>query len=476
MMTLYNTFIQEAKQKKLFSENDKILVAFSGGKDSVCLLHLISLAAKEMNLTLAACHVHHGIRGAEADQDAEFAEDFCKKSKIPFYLVKADVPAFCKENGVGLEEGARLERYRLLKEVQNRIGFDKIATAHNSSDQAETVLFRLIRGTGFSGIAGIPEKRDGIIRPLLPFSKDQILSYCQSEGLTFTNDSSNDDIKIARNRMRNVILPQMKEINPKAENAIIRFSKMALWHEAMLEEAAFSWAEEHKLRPEDGKLPIEALWELCQKESSYPLLYKILSIMTKRTNISIPFERFLGIVSLLKAPLEGKIIEICSDHFFTVKNSHLLFDDRNENETVKDFFQKIKFGTNFIEDTDLLLYLGNEEDGSVTNINKKRLILEISSDNIEGDLSVRNYRSGDRIRINGMQKSIKKLFCDGGIPIEYRKRIPLLCDEKEILWVPFFGLCDKARNKNGKRKFVAELKGEELKKMQAIIERNSKNA
>ena len=258
-MTLYNTFIREAKQKRLFEKNSRVLVAFSGGKDSLCLLNLFSQAAKEWNLTLGACHVHHGIRGEEADADARLAEAFCREKKIPFYLEKTDVPAFCKENGLGLEEGARLERYRILEEVRHREGFDLIATAHSASDQAETVLFRLIRGTGLCGAAGIPVKRDRIIRPLLAFTQEEILSYCKENSLLFTKDSSNDDITISRNRIRSVILPEMKKINPNAENALNRFALMARWQEEMLRKEVSLWEENTGIRAEDGRIPLQFL-------------------------------------------------------------------------------------------------------------------------------------------------------------------------------------------------------------------------
>ena len=141
-MNFENRFFDHLAKNKFFSHADRVLIALSGGTDSVCLALLLAKAQEKFGITLGACHVHHGIRGEEADRDLAFCREFCQTLSIPFYARHCDVPAYCSEHKVGLEEGARMERYRILRSVAEKEGFDKIATAHSASDQAETILFR----------------------------------------------------------------------------------------------------------------------------------------------------------------------------------------------------------------------------------------------------------------------------------------------------------------------------------------------
>jgi tRNA(Ile)-lysidine synthase len=249
----------------------------------------------------------------------------------------------------------------------------------------------------------------------------------------------------------------MNKVNSDAESALNRFAVMARWQEALVEKITDQFCREKDISPNKGSCKLEPLITLSEEEASYPILYKILSRMTGKQNISISFERFQSLISLLKSPFEGKIIEICDVYCFTVQDGNLTFQSRSEPKIGADFHQTVKVGPNRIEATGHILTIGEERNGKATNINKKNLILEAVSDRIEGTMFVRNYRSGDKIRINGMTKSVKKLFCDGKIPAHRRDRIPLLCDEREILWVPYFGLCDKLRDETGQKMITLKL-------------------
>jgi tRNA(Ile)-lysidine synthase len=472
-MNLISSFQQNCKEKKLIQKNDRILVAFSGGKDSLCLLSLLHRLKNEFGIEVAACHVHHKIRSFEADRDADFCAEYCKKMEIPFLLEIADVPSFCKKEKFGLEEGARLLRYALLEQAAKKIACNKIATAHTLSDQAETVLFRLVRGSGTLGASGIPERRGAIIRPLLPFSSEEILDYLEKEGLLFIEDSSNSDILFTRNRIRNQILPELKKINPKAEKALDRFAAMARWSQKMAESAADQWQKEHSADSLSNALPLMPLKKLAQNEADFPLLYELLSRMAKKEKIVIDFERFLALTSLLFEPIEGKIIEIQNGFCFRVSSNFLHFE-KNDCEYKSILYQvKIQPGNNPIPACGANFFLSDKRRGKVENVNKKLLKILAASDRIEGDLFVRNWKSGDTIRLNQMTKSVKKLFQEAGIPKEYRHRIPLCCDEKGILWIPFIGLCDRARDPEALEVVTFSLSGDCLFEVEKIIERKA---
>ena len=182
--------------------------------------------------------------------------------------------------------------------------------------------------------------------------------------------------------------------------------------------------------------------------------------MAKKENITIGSDRFSALVSLLKAPVSGKIIEICRGYAFFLEGGVLRFGRNEEAQSDIKYSEEITQGSNPLPAFRSHLFLGIPERGKVSNINKKGLIISLAFDKIEGRLSVRHVGVGDRIRMYGMTKSVKKLLCDAGIPRSLRHSLPLLWDEKEILWIPFVGLCDKARDETAKMTVVVRLSGE----------------
>ncbi|MBQ3074430.1 MAG: tRNA lysidine(34) synthetase TilS, partial [Clostridia bacterium] len=228
----------------------------------MCLLFLLHTLQKKIGFRLGACHIHHGIRGAEADKDLEFCQCFCNDLAIPFFWERVNVTAFCKKQKIGLEEGARILRYQALNRIAQNEGFDKIATAHTASDQAETVLFHLIRGSGFHGLEGIRSQRGNIIRPLLPFYQDEIRQFLETYSLNVCEDSTNRDVQYARNRLRNNVLPEMKNINPSVEKALCRLSLIASEQEALVSMLCDQWEEKNGIRLENGSAGLSALSSL----------------------------------------------------------------------------------------------------------------------------------------------------------------------------------------------------------------------
>ncbi len=207
---LFKTFVNEIETKKLFDKNDHVVAAVSGGADSVCLLHLLCRLRKVWNFRLTCVHINHGIR-EEAEADAVFVQELCRKWDVPFLLHTENVRQKADDEKISLELAGREVRYRFLRSL----GADVILTAHNKNDVAESILLHLFRGCGLDGLCGIPQKRaDGICRPLLHFSREQIERYLRDNQLPWCEDSSNADVKYTRNRIRHEILPQIEKINP----------------------------------------------------------------------------------------------------------------------------------------------------------------------------------------------------------------------------------------------------------------------
>ena len=212
------------KDNDLIAKGETVLLALSGGPDSLCLLHILHDLQGMLGFSLSALHVNHCIRGAAADADEAFLVEHCRELGIELFTERVDIPSLAKESGKTEEECGRDVRYKLLKEK----GFDKIAVAHNKNDQAETVLMRLIRGTGVKGLAGMEYKReDGVIRPLLDIERAEIEKYCNDNNLSPRMDATNSETEYTRNKIRLELIPYLQNYNPGIIDSLTRLADSA---------------------------------------------------------------------------------------------------------------------------------------------------------------------------------------------------------------------------------------------------------
>lgn len=193
----------------MLSAGDEVVVALSGGADSVSLLHSLCKLAEELAITVSACHVNHGLRGEESDADMEFCRRLCGELSVPLEILDTEVRSFQKKHE-SIEETARRVRYDFFARVS---AGKKLATAHNSNDSAETVLLNMMRGTGLKGLCGIPPVRENIIRPLIYCTREEVECYCADAGLTYVTDKTNLSTDYTRNKVRHIILPEIMKIN-----------------------------------------------------------------------------------------------------------------------------------------------------------------------------------------------------------------------------------------------------------------------
>ncbi len=233
---------------QLIRPGDGVVVGVSGGPDSVFLLHALNELKNRMPFELQAVHVHHGIRGAEADRDAHFSEELCEKLEIPFRVVYVDAPAYAAQQGLSLEEAARILRYDALEKVRQQLaetGTAWIAVAHHLDDQAETVLHNLVRGAGLRGLAGMENRRDHVIRPLLSIKREDILKWLKWNHVPYVTDSTNENPQYTRNHIRTLVLPELKEINPEASVHIARSAALLREADDFFRQLAVRYVDEH---------------------------------------------------------------------------------------------------------------------------------------------------------------------------------------------------------------------------------------
>lgn len=215
-----------------------VLAAFSGGADSAAMLLLLADLRETLRFTLAAAHVHHGLRGAEADRDAGFCDAFCRRHAIPFTLLRGDARAEADERGTGVEDGARILRYALLSAHAEKTGADLIATAHTADDNLETVLLHLTRGGALGGLCGIPPRNGNVIRPILCLRREDTEAIVRLCGETCVTDSTNDSDDYARNRIRHAVTPVLRELNPNAARTVLENGAVLRREDALLDRLA----------------------------------------------------------------------------------------------------------------------------------------------------------------------------------------------------------------------------------------------
>lgn len=225
---------------KMIEEGNAVVIALSGGADSVSLLHAMKQLSGRLGVEVSACHINHHIRGEESDRDMRFCEELCRRLGIPLVIREADVPAL-QQKHESLEECARRVRYDFFAEVS---GGKKLATAHNSNDCAETVLLNMMRGTGLKGLCGVPPVRGNIIRPLIYCTRADVEEYCRSNDLTWVTDSTNLDTDYTRNKIRHIILPEMLKINGSLFPTMNRMERSLRSDSDFLEEMAAKALEE----------------------------------------------------------------------------------------------------------------------------------------------------------------------------------------------------------------------------------------
>lgn len=264
---------------QLIRPGDGVVVGLSGGPDSVFLLYALHTLQPRMDFTLWAVHVHHGIRGAEADRDEAFSEKLCAKLDIPFQAVHVAAPAYAAQHGLSLEEAARILRYEALEAARQQLGQTLaarpsnapepsaleapspsqpvrtsaapsapaawIAVAHHLDDQAETVLHNLVRGAGLRGLAGMENRRNHVIRPLLSIKREDILKWLKQNDIPYVTDSTNADPHYTRNRIRSTVLPELREINPEASAHIAHSAALLREADAYFHALALQYVDAH---------------------------------------------------------------------------------------------------------------------------------------------------------------------------------------------------------------------------------------
>jgi tRNA(Ile)-lysidine synthase len=435
------------KQYRMLTPGDRVLVAVSGGVDSVVLLYALRELQKSEKLSLAVAHFDHAIR-TDSAADAEFVKKLARSLKLRYYSERADVPAYAKAQKLSLEVAARTLRYQFFERIAKAHDFNKIALGHTLNDQAETLLMRLLRSAGLEGLSGIPPVRPSgeltYIRPLIECTRDQIVAFAQAHKLSWREDPTNYDTTIARNKIRHELIPILKEYNPKVLEALGRTARL-LAQAAHVLDCQAEQALATLIASESAQglaLDLKGLLELPEYLQALVLRRAIARVNPLCEPEAAHIEALLRWISRrgageLHLPAGVRVLR---------RHSHLIVTARPAAPpkcfeyllTVPGETTLSEIGWRFVIRSlhphprpylTLTLSVYGEGTGEV----RGRALLD--ADKIQGSLVVRNRRPGDRIRLRSGTKKLQDFFTDRKIPREQRDAIPLICDENALIWI-----------------------------------------
>lgn len=398
---MLNKVLAAIRQYEMIKPGDTVICGVSGGADSMALLFALYLLREKLGIRLEAAHYNHGLRGEESDADEAFVREFCSRYDIALTVGRGTV----KPGKKGLEAAAREARYSFFAQLPG-----KIATAHNADDNAETVLLHLLRGTGLQGLSGIAPVRGNVIRPMLSVTREQVLAFLEEYHLRFREDSSNREDLFLRNRLRHHVMPLLKKENPSLSENISAMTASLQEDAALLETMA----------AEQETTQIHALRRLPSAIRS-----RVLERLLKKWGVPEPERRHIGLVEELVfsekpsacACLPGGIcVGRCYDRL-----------ERRE-EALQLPVTELRLGeTVYLEP--LSLQISCEPATALCNQPDRFTVAA------EGPILLRSRAEGDRIRLSGGSKSLKKLFIDRKIPAYRRQLMPVFADKKGILGV-----------------------------------------
>ena len=412
----------------LIKVGEKILVALSGGPDSVFLLHFLKKFQKKFRIELGAFHLNHSLRKS-ADREQKFCGELCEKLSIPFFSEKVDVKSYAKENEISVEEAGRNLRYKFLKDIAQKNKFNLIATAHNADDNSETVLLNLVKGTGIKGIAGIPVKRENIIRPVLCLRKKEIINFLKESKIKFVTDESNLSEKYERNFLRLKVIPIIeKKLNPRFVNSVLTTSVNLQNFNKYLEKLVVKLKKKY-IEENNNEIRIKNL--LFEKEEKLIQSEIIRKVLLDKFDFSAEQNDVEKIFSLKNKQIGKSELFINKIKAIKERDSVLIFIERNLSEKPI----QIKVGeTKKINSKKISISKVNFDDVKLTS---DKNIEYVDGDLTGNSFTIRKWKDGDKFHPFGMQgtKKVSDYLNDVKIEAKEKRNQYVLLSKNKIVWI-----------------------------------------
>jgi len=440
------------RRHRLLSEGDGVVVAVSGGPDSVALLKILQELSPRYRLALKVAHLNHGLRGADSDREESFVRELCLSLGLPFVSRKVDVRNVLSKSGTSLEDACRRERYDFLEEVRLEEGFQKTALGHHRDDQAETVLMRLLRGSGPEGLRGMLPLRNGIfIRPMLDVSREEIISFLAERGLAYVEDSSNEEEFCLRNRIRHGLIPDLSaRYNPGLVENLAHTAEILRLENDYMEGEVRRLLERWRCTGAQGRMeiPLREFLDLHEAIRNRVVKAALLGFSPEKKGAG--FRHVRAVTSLAEMGRTGDRLDM--PFGVRVKKGYgcLIFETcetagkvsgmtRSRGEAGGDTpayrYDVVVPGEVKIAETGRRMAFRYVDRKDVFPATGNTAFMDCEG--ISFPLTVRSWQPGDRIEPLGMEgsKKVQDIFVDRKVSREDRRRIPLLTDCASVLWV-----------------------------------------
>ncbi len=438
----------------LLKKGDRVLVAVSGGPDSVALLFGLFALKTGLNLKLFVAHLNHKLRGTESDEDERFVRNLASQLKLEFFSKKVDVKKEAKKQKLSIEECARKVRYQYLEKIAQKIKADKIATGHQADDQAETFLMRLLRGAGGAGLSGIPPKRGKIIRPLIRTTRKEIESYLKANKITVRLDSTNYLPDFYRNRIRLKLLPKIKkEFNPKIVEVLNRTADIISGQQEFVEKTS------ERTLPGSGIFRQDKIIIDLKKLSGYDIclqreMIRICIRKLKGDLNRLSFDSVDRSLNLIRQKKSGKKIKLVGKIWLEVGEKEIVcFIEKKKKEF--DYLLTIPGEVNLrggkvrIKSEIIQRQLRNL-------IPPNRIVAYLDMDKMQKPFRLRNRKKGDRFTPLGMRgaKTLADFFIDAKVPHHLREEVLILTSKGRIVWVVGYRISEEFKVTEKTRKVL----------------------
>ena len=452
--TLEQKVISFIQQHNLFPAGDKLVVAVSGGADSVCLLHILMQQQAELAIELHVAHLNHKLRGTESDSDARYVSYLALKFDIPATIEHLDVSTYHAQKGGSLEEAAREARYSFLAQVADSIGAPNVVTGHTRDDHIETILMHLLRGAGTAGLCGLQPRsalpcdegggRLELVRPLLDVTRQETLDYCQKYHLAPRSDSSNASLSFLRNRVRLELLPMLRSYNPGIDRALLRLADIAGDDISFIEEQASSqWKE---LAREKGKAIYLDINKMVALPPAIQRQVFRRAVRQLRGNLKdIEAEHIEAMLDFLLKPA-GKKLCLPDGLVLSTEYGRLILASAQASICPLPVLKGVS-NINIPGETDLPGWRIKADIIQEVIEEGNGLAASFDANKVGREVTVRQRRPGDRFQPLGMSqtKKLQDFMVDSRIPRSWRDRVQLICSTEQILWIVGWRIDDRVK-------------------------------